>query len=30
LIFDIKREIFKSTIFIKKLIHPPLGFCPNA
>jgi len=30
LFFDIKRENFKSTIFIKNPIHPPLGFCPNA
>jgi len=30
LIFDIKRENFKITIFIKNPIHPPLGFCPNA
>jgi len=30
LIFDIKRENFKSTIFIKNPIHPPLGFRPNA
>jgi len=29
LIFDIKRKNFKSTIFIKNSIHPPLGFCPT-
>jgi len=26
LIFDIKRENFKSTIFIKNPIHPPSWF----
>jgi len=30
LIFDFKRKNFKSTIFIKNPINPPLGFCPHA
>jgi len=30
LIFDIKRENIKSTIFIKNPIHPPFGFHPHA
>jgi len=29
LIFDIKRENLKSTIFIKKQFTFPLDFCPN-
>ena len=30
MIFDFKRENFKSTFFIKNPINPPLGFCPHA